>query len=513
MPVEIRRRPPSTIDEIIAAFVLPRISILEVALPDGCPPGSVLRVRLGIKSSPHAHIDVNLDVELRPAPDEECRPAGERVVIPVVAGPAAALECRARSSTDGITVSVFARDAHANVADSYSGHVELTGDGPGLPRTVEIRNGHAVVELDPPALGAPLRIEAQDARRGWTAVAPPLVEHMPYFGELHFHTSFSADGGGEVADAYAYARDVLQLDLVTVTDHTPVQHWDATKRLDDAFDEPGRFAVVPAWEWSTRNGHANVYLRSTDVDAGPNRAAEAAHPSHLEWPAETLLVPHHTNIDSTYDEPGNEQAEPHWLEYDWSTKNTAIRLVEVVQCRGNFEADEVDADWGIVTGGIGASVQDALEQGYRIGFVGGTDNHSGAPTRDSLNPGAYAGLTGVYAEELSRAAIWDALWNRRTYSTSGVPIVGRVRIAGVELGGEAHAHTGDVRLDAELHGTAPIQRIDVFGDRRVVWTAAPDELDVELRDVLLPDANWYYLRLRQRDGHRAWFSPVWVDRA
>jgi hypothetical protein len=248
------------------------------------------------------------------------------------------------------------------------------------------------------------------------------------------------------------------------------------------------------------------------VDAGPERASEADHPSRLTWPPNTLLIPHHTNIDSTYDEPDNEQLEPHWFEYDWSTRNPAIRLVEIAQCRGNFEADERNADWGIVTGGIGASVQDALEQGYRIGFVGGTDNHSGAPTRDSLKPGTYAGLTGIYTDALTRTDIWDALWARRTYATSGVPIVGRVRIAGVDMGASVDAHEGPVRLEADLHGTAPIERVEVIGDRRVVWSMTPQALDVSLSDVLLPDAGWYYLRLRQEDGHRAWFSPVWIDR-
>ena len=26
------------------------------------------------------------------------------------------------------------------------------------------------------------------------------------------------------------------------------------------------------------------------------------------------------------------------------------------------------------------------------------------------------------------------------------------------------------------------------------------------------DGAYYYLRLKQRDGHRAWLSPVWLDR-
>lgn len=518
LAVDVRRRPPANVDEIFAGFADGRVSVLELALPDGCPPGAAIDAELGVKPSPHAGIDVAIDVEARSCAGEEFRPVGERVAIAVVAGPPVALECRARLAAGTIRVSVFARDAYANVADSYRGQVELTGAAPGLPRTVEVRDGHAVVRLEDAGRDAtaPLRIEARDRERGWLAVSNPLCARMPYFGELHFHTAFSADGGGELADAYGYARDVLQLDLVAVTDHTPLEHWQATKDVDDAFDEPGLFTTLHSWEWSTPHGHANVYLRTPEVAAGPVRGAEAEHPSHVSWPEGTLLVPHHTNIDSSYDDPDYD-GPVHWFAYDWSRRNPAIRLVEVAQCRGNFEADVPDPDWGIVTGGIGASVQDALAMGYRIGFVGGTDNHSGAPTRDSLRPGEYVGLTGVYADELSRLPVWDALWNRRTYATSGVPIVGWTRIAGVAMGGEATAHAGDVLLDADLHGTAPIERVEVIGDGRVVWSADPGELDVTLRDVPLPapasGSGWYYLRLRQRDRHRAWFSPVWVELA
>lgn len=505
--VDVVRGAPANVDEIVEALVGRRTSVVELALPGGCPPGAAIEVELGVQPSPHAGIDVILDAELR-SPDGEFQPVAERLTIPVVAGPPVALECRARTEAGAIELSIFARDAFANVADSYSGQVELSGP---LSRTVDVRGGHALVRLDArPQHDAPLRIEARDPARGWTALSNPLCARRPYFGELHFHTVFSGDGGGELADAYAYARDVLQLDLVTVTDHTPLEHWQATKDVDDDFDAAGRFATVHSWEWSTRYGHANVYLRSPDVEAGPERAADAEHPSHLDWPEGTLIVPHHTNIDSSYDVPDYD-GPIHWFPYDWSRRNPAIRLVEVAQCRGNFEADVADPDWGIVTEGLGASVQDALRMGYRIGFVGGTDNHSGAPTRDSLRPGEYVGLTGVFAEELTRTAVWDALWNRRTYATSGVQIVGWTRIAGAEMGSEVHGHEGPIAFEAELHGTDTIERVEVIGDGSVVWSADPDELDVTIEGVELPPCGWYYVRLRQRDGHRAWFSPVWLD--
>ena len=110
----------------------------------------------------------------------------------------------------------------------------------------------------------------------------------------------------------------------------------------------------------------------------------------------------------------------YWSKYHWNYANERARLVEIVQGRGNFEADELDEYWGIKARGQGASVQDALALGWRLGFVAGTDNHQGHPTQQ---PGGNVGMTCFRAAELTREDIWQAMVEGRSYATSGVPIV------------------------------------------------------------------------------------------
>ncbi|MEE2657005.1 MAG: hypothetical protein VX733_00765, partial [Candidatus Latescibacterota bacterium] len=106
---------------------------------------------------------------------------------------------------------------------------------------------------------------------------------------------------------------------------------------------------------------------------------------------------------------------------------------------------------------------------------------------------------------------------RRTYATSGVPIICDFAVNGIAAGGEGVLLEGEktVHFDARLHGTVPIGRVEVVSGGRVVWSSAPDPLDVELSGVELPkpagDSAYYYLRLRQADGHCAWISPIWLD--
>ena len=152
--------------------------------------------------------------------------------------------------------------------------------------------------------------------------------------------------------------------------------------------------------------------------------------------------------------------------------------------------------------------------GFRVGFVAGTDNHEGHPTQVRAS---YVDLTCFRTTELTREAIWQAMDQRRTYATSGAPIVADFSVSGLPLGSEGVYDGGDVTFSATIHGTAPIERIEIVSNGETVWHSQPQEWDVEITDAPLPEPAgawaYYYLRLRQADGHRAWLSPVWLDRA
>ena len=62
-----------------------------------------------------------------------------------------------------------------------------------------------------------------------------------------------------------------------------------------------------------------------------------------------------------------------------------------------------------------SSVQDAWRMGWRLGVIGGSDGHN-------LFGDRIQGLTGVYATELTRPAIFEAIRKRRCYATTGEPI-------------------------------------------------------------------------------------------
>ena len=123
-------------------------------------------------------------------------------------------------------------------------------------------------------------------------------------------------------------------------------------------------------------------------------------------------------------------------------------------------------------------------QGWRLGFVAGTDNHQGHPTQ---NPGGYVGMTCFRATELTREAVWQAMDERWTYATSGVPIICDYAVNGVRSGAEGALAEGEkVHFSASLHGTAPIERVEIIANGQCVWQGAPNAWDVEIDGAELP---------------------------
>jgi len=213
-----------------------------------------------------------------------------------------------------------------------------------------------------------------------------------------------------------------------------------------------------------------------------------------------------------------EDGRPFWcaMHFPLPAERSVVRLYEMVQTRGAFETEETDPLWRVADGGLGGSARTALLRGYRAGFVGGTDNHCGWPTRQGSRT---CGLTAVQAPSLDQPGIFRAFHDRRCYATSGARIVADATLNGHPMGSEIRLEPTAPRVfRIWIRGTAPIERVEIVHAGYVLarLPVAPDSLDfrAEWADERpgrpLEDA-WYYVRARQADGHCAWLSPFWVD--
>jgi hypothetical protein len=357
-----------------------------------------------------------------------------------------------------------------------------------------------------------------------------------YWGDLHRQSNVS-DGEGDLAEHFRVARDEACLDFYAMTDHavltadpcdrafmgplkgpasitdarTPDELGDvvALHRISDAawrtlqdlvrrFCAPERFVTLLGYEWScARYGDRSVYYLADDQPIRVPRTLPELY-RMLEG-VDAMLTPHHTGYAR-----GRRGT-------NWNVHNPILeRNVEVVSLHGCSEEPRGGFfplnNIGMGSNVPGGSVQDALARGYHLGLVGGSDGHR---PRDPYV------LTGVHAPALTREALWDALYHRRTLATTGAQ---RIRLA-FRMDGEWQG--GLLALDTLPHftidaeGTASIARMELIENGEVVrtWPGTGNRLAVNERLSRVPERpdNYYYVRLLQADGNLAWSSPIWVS--
>ena len=523
----------------------PRQLLLARCPDGGAPAGLTLVVRgrfspegpgQGPTLAPYADLPITFRFETAPPDADPALDASWTAVSPwfgflLAPGPPDHLEAVVRPDGD-VVAGVFDRYLNPVVTD------------PGA------------LDVSPPRPVPPGARVSVSAPGGWRTVSAPAPLRSAegetlYFGEFHWHTEASGDGARPLADAYRSARDGLRLDFAGASDHFPFEppasrypnglSLAAYADVADAFDAPGRFVTLLGIELSWRMGHYNFYWgdrpelerfaaawerrrpgRLAGIALAPDIATYyGLDPAYFDAapPGKLLVVPHHTNATSAglYTPDGM----PIWSHYHWPPGHydpRYFRLGEMVQTRGCFETEAADPDWKVRAAAGGGSLRTALTRGFRVGFTAGTDNHCGWPGRQT---GGWVGLTAVYAGAYSRAGIMSGLHRRRCYATTGTRIGIDFRLNGAPMGSElALAPDAPRRFEVRVHGTAPLDRVEIVshGVTLAALPVAPDSPDLVADwsdgrgDRPIHDV-YYYLRVRQRDGHCAWASPVWVDLA
>jgi hypothetical protein len=359
-----------------------------------------------------------------------------------------------------------------------------------------------------------------------------------YFGEIHAHSGqvggdeevgdFAGCGVGSRKEGYEYALGPGGVDFFAMTDH---EHQIAPDPEDyfglaEAYERPGRFAVLPAYEFtSVLYGHRNVYFGGpggTLVPSGKDGTWITWEPKHAAAPAELWEglekngVPFFTAVHHPSSASHPAAKTIFHPEHD--------RLVEIYSCWGSSEYYG-DFPRGVADRYRQLYVRDMLAEGQRLGFIASSDGHDGCPGNNQ-SPGVKhhhiyhfcgSGRAVVLAEELRRDAVFEALRARRCYATTGVPIVLSFTVNGHRMGSEIAALSGAERprLRIGVEGTNGLKEIRIVKNGRVVHTEWPHGLfahDLEWEDAAYEAGTpaCYYVRVVQKDYESAWSSPVWI---
>jgi len=516
---------PTTIDQGLLAIAVGGRALREgerIRLVYGAGAAGALADRYAERDSPFWFaVDGDGDgvrgmVKHPPRIDVEPGPPARLVVhVPATAHPG-----------DTVRLTVAVLDAVGNAGAPVDATVALSSEPAGLDlpasvtlvpadggrKTVALRAPTAgvyrvIARLDPPGVTTPGTSEPLAAESNPIEVDARLPRIL--WGDIHGHSSFS-DGTGLPEDYLDYARDVAGLDLVALTDH---DHWglpfldqdpDLWQRIvgeTRAHHQPERFVTLLGYEWTSWiYGHRHVLYFD---DTGPLLSSidtRYEHPEEL-WRGlegrDAITMAHHSAGGP--------------IATDWSiAPDPRFELVtEVVSVHGSSEA--ADSPSLIYRPVAGNFVRDALDRGYRFGFVGSGDSHDGHPGLSQLASPS-GGLAAIMSETLTREGVLEALRARRAYATNGARIILRVRLERALMGATVAAGSGGT-LAVRVTGTAPITALELVRSGSVVERTTPNERAAAWDVPLSPLAagEYVYVRVIQSDGGLAWSSPIFAE--
>jgi hypothetical protein len=261
-----------------------------------------------------------------------------------------------------------------------------------------------------------------------------------YGGDFHMHTHHS-DGALTPPELAAVARRE-GMDFITITDHNTLAAYPNFGPHDD-------LCIIPGVEVTYSTGHYNVFGLTQPA---PWQAAVTQGPTVIK-PAEADIDPDTIMAQSAAAGLLNSINHPLLPPWAWLMAETDLRDLHCLEIWndpswpdnriGNPLAVEMWTRW--------------LNAGHRITAIGGSDYHRPVNKPGTIKPPDRLGLprTYVYAENLSGAAILQALRRRQTYVSMGARVEFEARHQGVTyaIGADMGAQSGAVELTSSIAPT------------------------------------------------------------
>ncbi|WP_372387308.1 DUF3604 domain-containing protein [Xanthomonas axonopodis] len=418
--------------------------------------------------------------------------------INIQAGPAVlykALLPTARRVGEKFRFGFKGEDKWGNPSHQVAGRFRLSASQPvqGLPEHIDMSGGDLSAALESLSVSEPgeLVISVHDDAGGLVCRSNPLrilssLELSPYWADLHGQSEETI-GTNSARELIEFARDCAFLDVMSHQGNdfqitTPF--WNHLNELTAEYNETGRFIIFPGYEWSGNTGLGG------DRNVMYKHEGRPIHRSHHALVEDLSDV--ETDANSAAD-LFNTLANEDCVVF----AHIGGRYADIVSAHDGLieRSVELHSDWGTFEW----LLEDAFEQGYRVGVLANSDGHKGR--HGASHPGAslfgaYGGLSCLLATELSRDALFDALRRRHHYATTGARLIlntnvrfanpaslygddpnmgGKVvrQVTEAIMGDILHTDDGHVELQVDVSAGVPIERIEIRNRMEVLETWRP----------------------------------------
>jgi len=177
-------------------------------------------------------------------------------------------------------------------------------------------------------------------------------------------------------------------------------------------------------------------------------------------------------------------------------------------------------------------IADALKRGYKLGFTAGGDDHFGIYPSGSIDPdnGIYPpGIMAIWAKDLSKQSLWEALNNRSCYGTTGPRVIVEFHLNKhfmgeiIDLNEETELNEARI-LAIDIISPVMIERIELVRNNIVIKNIVVNSKNAEITHMDTDDFEsialehstkeemfvYYYPRIFLADNNMAWSSPIWI---
>jgi hypothetical protein len=302
------------------------------------------------------------------------------------------------------------------------------------------------------------------------------AHYNTYWGDIHNHDLIGY-AQGSLGRSFEIARD--HLDFFALTPHAHWHdmgvyenhienkwingfavtraRWPEVVEMAHRFDAPGKFVPILGYEWHS-SGFGDYHILFPGMEAELTAFDSLRELQQFAKAQGCIMIPHH---------PANRLGH---RGANFATRDPSVSpLLEIYSEWGSAEHDRAPFPYIRHTEGgrwTRNTMQHLLAQGHRFGVIASTDDHLGYP-------GAYReGLAAVKATDLSRQAIFDALWNRRTYAVTGDRIALDFTLNGRMMGQEL-PYVPDRELKVAVTGWDQVDRVEILKNNRVIHRQFP----------------------------------------